>query len=163
MTRGGVRGLVARWRGRDIELKSPDELDAMRALRETPALEAVATLAGRMLTAAYGENDPPVDATGRSDLRAADAIFRELEGLARWEAVAGELQRGEVVSMLERCSIPADGTGEPGRVVVIDLARARTRSFQVVFVLGLEEGSLPRRSFRSPFLDDETRRALGGR
>ncbi len=31
MTRGGVRGLVARWRGRDIELKSPAELDAMRA------------------------------------------------------------------------------------------------------------------------------------
>lgn len=28
---GGVRGLVARWRGRDIELKSPAELDAMRA------------------------------------------------------------------------------------------------------------------------------------
>lgn len=31
MTRSGVRGLVARWRGRDIELKSPAELDAMRA------------------------------------------------------------------------------------------------------------------------------------
>jgi len=27
----GVRGVVARWRGRDIELKSPAELDAMRA------------------------------------------------------------------------------------------------------------------------------------
>ncbi len=31
MTRSGVRGIVARWRGRDIELKSPAELDAMRA------------------------------------------------------------------------------------------------------------------------------------
>jgi methionyl aminopeptidase len=29
--RSGVRGLLARWRGRDIELKSPDELEAMRA------------------------------------------------------------------------------------------------------------------------------------
>lgn len=27
----GVRGVVARWRGRDIELKSPAEIDAMRA------------------------------------------------------------------------------------------------------------------------------------
>jgi methionyl aminopeptidase len=27
----GVRGVLARWRGRDIELKSPGELDAMRA------------------------------------------------------------------------------------------------------------------------------------
>jgi methionyl aminopeptidase len=31
VTRSGVRGIVARWRGRDIELKSPAELDAMRA------------------------------------------------------------------------------------------------------------------------------------
>jgi methionyl aminopeptidase len=29
--RGGVRGFIARWRGRDIELKTPGELDAMRA------------------------------------------------------------------------------------------------------------------------------------
>ena len=47
MTRGGVRGLVARWRGRDIELKSPDELDAMRAAGALVArtLAEVATLA----------------------------------------------------------------------------------------------------------------------
>lgn len=31
MTRGGVRGLVARFRGRDIELKNAAEFDAMRA------------------------------------------------------------------------------------------------------------------------------------
>ena len=29
--RGGVRGILARWRGRDIELKTPAELEAMRA------------------------------------------------------------------------------------------------------------------------------------
>ena len=47
MTRGGVRGLVARWRGRDIELKSNDELDAMRAAGALVArtLAEVATLA----------------------------------------------------------------------------------------------------------------------
>ena len=47
VTRGGVRGLVARWRGRDIELKSPDELDAMRAAGALVArtLAEVATLA----------------------------------------------------------------------------------------------------------------------
>ena len=46
---------------------------------------------------------------------------------------------------------------------MLDLLRARTRRFDVVFVLGLEEGSLPRRSRTSPFLDDDARRELGGR
>jgi methionyl aminopeptidase len=47
VTRGGVRGLVARWRGRDIELKTPHELDAMRAAGALVArtLAEVATLA----------------------------------------------------------------------------------------------------------------------
>ncbi len=47
MTRGGVRGLVARWRGRDIELKSPAEIEAMRAAGALVArtLAAVAELA----------------------------------------------------------------------------------------------------------------------
>jgi len=49
---------------------------------------------------------------------------------------------------------------EPGRVAVVDLLRARTRRFDVVFVLGLEEGSLPRRGASSPFLDDDARRAF---
>src|SRR5205807_5785862 len=52
---------------------------------------------------------------------------------------------------------------EQGRVAVVDLMRARTRRYQVVFVLGLEEGSLPRRTRTSPFLDDDTRRELGAR
>ena len=51
--------------------------------------------------------------------------------------------------------------GEPGRVAVLDLLRARTRRFDAVFVLGLEEGSLPRRGRSSPFLDDDRRRELG--
>ena len=56
----------------------------------------------------------------------------------------------------------ADGR-EPGRVAVLDLLRARTRRFEVVFVLGLEEGSLPRRTPASPFLDDDARRELAAR
>ena len=35
---------------------------------------------------------------------------------------------------------------------------ARTRRFEAVFVIGLEQGSLPRRDPTSPFFDDETRR-----
>ncbi|HWB23057.1 MAG TPA: PD-(D/E)XK nuclease family protein, partial [Gaiellaceae bacterium] len=40
---------------------------------------------------------------------------------------------------------------------------ARTRRFEIVFILGLEEGSLPRRDRPSAFLDDDRRRALGRR
>jgi superfamily I DNA/RNA helicase len=46
---------------------------------------------------------------------------------------------------------------------VVDLLRARTRRFDAVFVLGLEEGSLPRRGGGSPFLDEDVRRALDAR
>ena len=46
---------------------------------------------------------------------------------------------------------------------MVDLLRARTRRFDAVFVLGLEEGSLPRRGGGSPFLDDDARRALDAR
>ena len=52
---------------------------------------------------------------------------------------------------------------DAGRVAVVDLMRARTRRFDVVFVLGLEEGSLPRRSRPTPFLDDDDRRELDAR
>jgi ATP-dependent helicase/nuclease subunit B len=43
---------------------------------------------------------------------------------------------------------------------VLDLLRARTRRFEVVFVLGLEEGRLPRRPQASPFLDEEQKAEL---
>jgi ATP-dependent helicase/DNAse subunit B len=48
-------------------------------------------------------------------------------------------------------------------VAVLDYEHARTRSFDTVFLLGLEEGSFPRRDRPSPFLDDDARRELGGR
>src|ERR671937_251157 len=38
--------------------------------------------------------------------------------------------------------------------------RARTRRFEAVFLLGLGEGSLPRRGHESPFLADDLRREL---
>ena len=46
---------------------------------------------------------------------------------------------------------------------MLDLLRARTRRFDTVFVLGLEEGSFPRRANPSPFLDDDARRDLDER
>ncbi len=69
----------------------------------------------------------------------------------------------ELVSALERAPVRLGGAGEPDRIAVLDLMRVRTRQFDAVFVVGLEEGGLPRRASSSPFLEDETRSRLGAR
>ena len=80
----------------------------------------------------------------------------ELDGWARARrrAVAPE----DVLAALERAEVRLGAAGEPGpRRRPRPDARARTRRFEVVFVLGLEEGTLPRRGHASPFLDDDAR------
>ena len=81
----------------------------------------------------------------------------------RRRSFAGELSREDVAAVLERHTLRPFRGDEPGRVAVLDLPRARTRRFDIVFVLGLEEGSLPRRGSSSPFLDDDARRLLDER
>src|SRR6185312_9503515 len=83
-----------------------------------------------------------------------------LTDIARWRKLVGELSREDVAAALERHTLRPFRGDEAGRVAVLDLARARTRRFDVVFVLGLEEGSMPRRGSSSPFLDDEARHLL---
>jgi len=126
-------------------------------------VEAVRDLAVRMLRNAYGLDGPPVGETSRLDLRTHETVTRLLGELERWRAIAGELSREDVVAALDRQTLRPMHGDEPGRVAVVDLLRARTRRFDVVFVLGLDEGSLPRRGLSSPFLDDEARRALDER
>lgn len=70
MTRGGVRGLVARFRGRDIELKSPAEFEAMRA---AGALVAH-TLAELAALARPGVSTAELDALAEQTIRAAGAV-----------------------------------------------------------------------------------------
>ncbi len=121
---------------------------------------AVRELAARMLRNAYGLDGPPVGEQSRLDLRAYEAVTHLLGDLDRWRAIAGELMREDVTAALDRQTLRPMRGDEPGRVAVVDLLRARTRRFDVVFVLGLEEGSLPRRGASSPFLDDDARRAF---
>jgi methionyl aminopeptidase len=64
--RGGLRGLLARWRGRDIELKTPVELEAMRAAGE---------LVARTLAAVVERTGPGVS-TGELD-ELAEQIIRD--------------------------------------------------------------------------------------
>ncbi len=124
---------------------------------------AVRDLAARMLRNAYGLDGPPVGELSRLDLRTYETVTRLLGELDRWRSLVGELSREDVAAALERQTLRPMHGDEPGRVAVVDLLRARTRRFDVVFVLGLEEGSLPRRGLSSPFLDDDARRALDER
>jgi ATP-dependent helicase/DNAse subunit B len=136
-------------------------LDAVRAA-ESPA-EAVRELARSMLRAAHGLEAPPVSDASRRDLRAYETVARLLGELEALDDGGTRVSREDVVAALERAHVRGSPGAEPGRVAVLDLLRARTRRFDALFVLGLEEGSLPRRGDSSPFLDDEARRRLGGR
>jgi len=117
-----------------------------------------------MVRSAWGLESPPTGADARVDARAYQAAVRvrdELEALGGQSAAGVEAD--EVLAALERTRVRPVGAGETGRVAVLDYARARTRLFDVVFLLGLEEGSLPRRGRPTPLLDDDLRRELGGR
>ncbi|HEY7560852.1 MAG TPA: PD-(D/E)XK nuclease family protein, partial [Gaiellaceae bacterium] len=162
---GRLRGLGVR---RDVEerlLRFRDHpLPAFGEVRGADSpIEAVRVLARAMVRAAHGLESPPVGESSRVDLRAHEAVSRFLRELEAWRELAGELGEDDVLGALERVPVRLAGAAEAGRVAVLDLQRARTRHFEVVFLLGLEEGSLPRRAPASPFLDDDVRRELDSR
>jgi ATP-dependent helicase/DNAse subunit B len=139
-------------------------LPALAELREaTDPIESVRELAERMLRNAYGLERPPADDSSRLDLRAYEALRKLLGELEGWRELSGELSREDVLAAVERAALARRTGDDAGRVAVVDLLRARTRRFDAVFVLGLEEGSLPRRGGGSPFLDEDARRALDER
>ena len=167
--RSSVDFVEGRLRGRAIHTPARVEEEAEK-LREAPIpqlaelraapspVAAARGLVRAMVRAAYGTEAPPAGETSRLDLRTYDAVLRLLDEL---ESLAPSPE--ELVAALEHTEVRLAGTSEAGRVAVLDLLRARTRRFEIVFLLGLEEGSLPRRTRVSPFLDDDARRALGGR
>jgi ATP-dependent helicase/DNAse subunit B len=159
---GRLRGLgirtdveehVLRFRGHALPV-----LDEVRAAASPT--DAARTLATAMLRGAHGLEAPAVDELSRLALRVYEDVTRLLRELDGWDDLAGGLSREDVLAALEHATVRAASAGEPGRVAVLDLLRARTRRFRVVFVLGLEEGSIPRRALASPFLDDDVRRGL---
>ncbi len=138
-------------------------IPALDELRAASPLAGVRHVATAMLKAAHGLEAPPVNETARLDLRGRDAALELVEELARWQEAVGPVEADELVGTLERASVRLAAPREPGRVAVLDLLRARTRRFDVVFVLGLEEGVLPRRPHETPFLPDEQRASLEAR
>ncbi len=165
---GRLRGRAISARARveeTVEELRPGALEQVDRLRvDGPFLPVVHELATGMLRASHGLDSPPVGEAARLDLRAHEACARLLDELAGWERLTGDLlAREDLVAALEQADVRGASPGEPGCVALVDLLRARTRRFEAVFVLGLEEGSLPRRGKVSPFLDDDERRRLGGR
>jgi ATP-dependent helicase/DNAse subunit B len=160
------RGILAGARAVEVTVQLRDgrslpPLDALDA--EGGPVEGVRRLAAAMLRNAHGTAAPPLGPRVQSDLRSHDAVTRTLDELEALGAGSSEVTRGELLAGLERATVRGDGTGAPGRVAVLDLLRARTRRFDAVFVVGLEQGSLPRRPRIEPFVDEEARRALDER
>ncbi len=147
-----------------IRLRDGQPLPPLEALRGAAGpLDAVRGLATSMLRHAHGLDSPPVGEASRADLRAYDALTRVLDELDGWTSLGGELASDEILGALEHAEVRLGSAGERGRVAVLDLSRVRTRRFDAVFLLGLEEGTLPRRGVASPFLDDDARGELDQR
>ncbi|MDQ2982690.1 MAG: PD-(D/E)XK nuclease family protein [Actinomycetota bacterium] len=162
---GRLRGRAVQSRDRveeeTIRLRDGHPLPPLELLRGAPSsIEAVRTLAGSMARSAYGLEAPPVGEGSKLDLRAYEAARRTLDELEGWQRLGGTVTADELISALERAPVRLAAADEPGAVHVIDLLRARTRRYEVVFVLGLEEGRLPQRGSVSPFLDEELVREL---
>jgi ATP-dependent helicase/DNAse subunit B len=174
LDRRSVDFVEGRLRGRAITepVRVEEESERLRAapvpaLVELRAVEdpsaAAETLLRTMVRNAWDLDAPPTGSHARLDARAFGAARRTLGELEEL-VTAGMSPVGpeEVVGALERTRVRVP-SGERGVVPVLGYERARTRLFDVVFLLGLEEGSLPRRARPSPFLGDELRRELGGR
>ena len=173
VTRPSADFLEGRLRGRAVHspgrieselaaLRNGRQLADLELLADAQApLEAVRELAALMLQRAYGLEGPPASERARLDLRAFESVRTLLDELEGWQELSGQsLERDDLVAALERAPVRIGSADEPGRVVVSDLLQTRARRFRAVFLIGLEEGSFPRRSSKHRLLDDEAREQL---
>ena len=140
-------------------------IPALAELRSSAEpIAAARGLLRTMVRNAWGLESPPTGGDARGDARVFQAAERTLEELEGFNALdGGTVSPEEVLAALERTQVRPTTSGEAGHVAVLDYSRARTRFFDVLFLLGLEEGTLPRRARPTPLLDDGLREELGGR
>lgn len=170
VSRSSADFLEGRLRGRAIHSREriESELVSLRKGRRMTDLElldaadssltAVREIGTLMLRRAYGLEGPPASERARLDLRAHRSVGALLDELESWQELSGQpLARDDLVAALERAYVSIGSADEPGCVVVSDLLQARARRFKAVFVVGLEEGTFPRRSSKHELLGDEAR------
>lgn len=130
------------------------------AVERTAPTEAARAVAALMLRNAHGTTSPPLTRRAQRDLAGHEAVVRAVEELEQLAAGGIRVERTDVLAALEHADVRGDRPGSPGRIAVLDLGRARTRRFEIVFLVGLEQGALPRRGRPSAFLPDDVRRSL---
>ncbi len=162
---GMLRGNAVRSHDRTIEMARERSrswpfptLEA--ALVSGRPVEVVRALAADMLRHAHGLGAHPTGNGAVPDLRAFQTVESVLAGLERLEETGEPLSRAEVLDALDHARIAGDRPGVRGRVALLDLEGARTRTFDAVIVLGLEQGTLPRAGRLTPLLDDDLRSKL---
>jgi ATP-dependent helicase/DNAse subunit B len=111
-----------------------------RLIAADDSLEGLGAFAREMVRAARTLRARFVPENARGDIRAARAVLGAVDEM---RALGRPITREELLTAVQRLEVRVGAEAEPGRVAVLDLRRARTRRFQVAFVLGLEEGSLP--------------------
>lgn len=113
--------------------------------------------------------DPARDAEHADDAaRACGPVHAALGGLARWAALAGGAQRtieaAEFATVVEAAldSVPASAADAAalGAVRALPVLEARGLDFDLVFVLGLNDGCFPTYHADDPLLPDEMKLAL---
>jgi len=144
-----------------------DELDYSRLLAAADRLsqpgdplDQVTDMVRRMSAAAGGLSARVLGPSGDRHVAALRAVLQAVERLADLQARGlATADRATVLAQLGRVSVQAQGE-TAGRVQALDIRRARTRRFDVVFLLGLEEGGLPGGPSDSPFVTAEDAAAL---
>lgn len=167
LARARVDFVEGRLRGRAVSVSGRVEEEATRLLghplplvgelRGSDPLEGLLLTGARLLRNAYGLETPPDGEQAQTDLRAREALVTAVHELREWREGGNDVTAQSAVAALERAQIRLAAPSEQGCVYVLDLLQARTRRFDAVFLLGLEEGVFPRRGGEASLLTREQR------
>jgi ATP-dependent helicase/DNAse subunit B len=160
---GRLRGRMIRDRDRAEEqatslLGHPiSALDELRGA-STP-LEALVALSEGMVREASDPRNATASVALERDIAAHQALLRTHEEFESWAGLGGDIEPRDLIAALERARVRG-ARNDPDRIAVVDPMRARTRRTDVIVIVGLEEGSFPRRPIDDPLLDERARRSL---
>jgi ATP-dependent helicase/DNAse subunit B len=144
-------------------------LEALEPLAERGTFAGhLARLEGALELLGFNPARTPDDMDEADDdaTRAWGPVRAALDGLARWAAVAGSgraIDSAEFAAMVETAFDCAAGPAErdtAGAVVALPVLEARGLDFDLVFVIGLNDGIFPSYHREDPLLPDEVKLEL---